>query len=128
MATTTVLESAAASAVGTDLMDGNKLSTSSLPRRVTHIGVVGSTNPSDAAVDLFYGSTFMGKFFNTTGGATVIPKADADLIPVGGPLVCAPNEPIHVFISDASLANVLAVTLVIQEIIPQRTTYPRRRY
>lgn len=118
MVTTTVLESAAASAVGTDLLDGNKVQLSGLPRRVTHIGVVGSTAIADCAVELFYGSTFMGKFYNTTAGASKIPTANADLIPVGGPLVCAPNDPVHVFIADVGVGNVIAVTLVIQEIVP----------
>jgi hypothetical protein len=134
MPSVTFKESAAATTVGTDIFDGNKHQVSSKWRRVTHIGVVGSTNPGDAAVELFYGARSQGTFYNTQGGANLIPNVD-DLAPVGGGQRCQPNEPIRVEINDASAGNVLAVTLVIHEYSAKgglrraaKTYYPRRRY
>lgn len=120
MATTTVITAAASATVGVDLMDGQKLQTSPMQRKVTKIGVVGSTAIADFAVELFYGSVFMGKFYNTTAGASKIPTANADMITVGGPLRCAPNDPIHLFVADAANTENVAVTLQIQEFVPGR--------
>jgi hypothetical protein len=133
MATHTIKEATAASAVGTDLMDGDKLQTSSLVRRVRQLGIVGSAAINDCAIELFYGSHFIGRFYNTHAGANVIPLADSDLIPVGGMMPCPANEPIHIFVADASGTNPVYVTLVIDEFLPQPSApsfggYRRRSY
>lgn len=115
MATITVLETAAASPVGTDLMQNNRLRTSPYWRRVRAIGVVGSTAIGDCSVDLSYGGEFRGNFFNTTAGASKIPTALTDIIPVGGDMWCPPGTPIAVQVSDVGVTNVIAVTLVLDE-------------
>lgn len=115
MATITVLETSAASAVGTDLMKDNRLRTSPYWRKVRAIGVVGSAAIADCSVDLSYGGEFRGNFYNTTAGASKIPTALTDLVPVGGDMWCPPGTPIAVLISDAGATNVIAVTLVIDE-------------
>ncbi len=115
MPTITIKETTAASAVNTNLMAGHREQTKYSYRDVKKIGVVGSVNPGDASVDLFYGSTFVGTFFNSTGGANVIPKPDTDMMEIDDDNFCNPGEPINVIISDAGLTNVLVVTLVIEE-------------
>lgn len=123
MAFMTIVEASAASAVGTDLMDGERLQTSSLPRRVTQIGLGGSTAVGDWAIDLFYGSEFVGRFYNTTTDNAI---DDTDMLNIPGILVCAPNEPIHLFVHDPSNTNAGVIQLGIQEIPPRPMT--RRRY
>jgi hypothetical protein len=111
----TVLESSAASAVGTDLLDGKKIQSSRRPRAVRFIGLVGSTAVADAAIDLFYGDKYVGTFYNTTAGAAKVPLANQDLIPVGRGLMCPPGVDLHAFITDAGTGNVLALTVVADE-------------
>lgn len=117
MPVVTVSETAAGSAVGTDLLTNAPPNIKRSPnyRKVDRIAVVGSTNPRDAAVDLFYGDAFVGRFYNTTGGANIVPLDARDLIKVVSDLVMEPNEDLTVVISDAGATNVLAVTLVITD-------------
>jgi hypothetical protein len=118
----TIVESAAASAVGTDLMDGERLQTSSLARRVVAVGLGGSTAVGDWAIDLFYGSEFVGRFYNTTTDNAIDTQ---DMLAVPGILVCSPNEPIHCFVHDPSNGNAGVIQLAIAELPPR--TYGRRR-
>lgn len=115
MPTITFKESAAASAVNTNLFAGNREQIKNRARRVRRIGVVGSAAVGDASVDLFYGSTYVGTYYNTSAGAAVVPLESKDLIPVAGNMVCEPGEPINVLVSDASGTNVLVITLEIEE-------------
>jgi hypothetical protein len=114
MAVITVTESGA-TAVGTDLMDGEKLQTSSLPRQVTRIGYSGSAAIADCAIELFYGNEFVAKVYNTS--TNDIPNRD-DMFDNPGILVCAPNEPIHVYVATAS-GSASGFTLEIAEIMPR---------
>lgn len=114
MTTLTVLESAAGNAVGTNLMSGNRVQSAPIFRKVSKIGVVGSAAIGDASVDLFYGSTYVGTFFNTTAGA-VLPLEARDIVEVGGDLLLEPSEPLNILISDAGATTTLRVTLEIEE-------------
>lgn len=116
MPSITVVESAAASAVGTNLMAGNREQSKPRLRQVTSIGLVGSAAVRDAAVQLFYGDTFIGEFFNTTAGANVLPLYQRDIVAVDPTMAAEPGEPINLLISDAGLTNVLVCTLEISEI------------
>jgi len=109
MPSETVLEGSAGSAVGTDLFSSSRQRTAGYNRVITAIGLVGSANPSDAAVDLFIGSRFAGRFFNTTGGANKVPTANADMKPIRVPVPA--GEPIALLIADAGATNVLAATV-----------------
>lgn len=111
----TVKEASAASAVGTNLMAGHRAQMVPRVRRVTRIGVVGSTNPGDGAVDLFYGSTYIGTFYNTSGGANLIPLDSKDMVPVRSNMAMEANEPLNILISDAGATNVLVVSAEVQE-------------
>lgn len=114
MVSVTFKESAAASAVGTNLFSGNQFQGSTRFRKVNRIGVVGSSAAANAAVDLFYGSTKVGTFYNTTLGA-VAPLEAKDLVPVAGTLLCDPGELINVLVNTASTTNPFVITLEIQE-------------
>lgn len=116
MATFTVKEASAASAVGTNLMAGHREQMRNAYRVVKRLGLVGSTNPGDAAVQLFYGNTFIGEFFNTSGGANLIPLEAKDLVTVSSDVACEPGEPLNVIISDAGAGNVIVVTLDVEEL------------
>lgn len=109
------LESAAASAAGTDLLDGHRAQTSGRKRMVTHAGLVGSAAVADAKVDLYYGDVYVGSLYNSTAGASKVATANADLKPVGGTLICPANTPIHAIVQDPGATNVLALTLVTHE-------------
>lgn len=112
----TVKEASAASVIGTNLMSGNRIQTAASFRKVNRIGVVGSAVPGDASVDLFYGSEYIGTFFNTTGGANLIPTSNVDMIEIPDEKFTEPGEPINLLISDVGATNVLAVTLEIDEV------------
>jgi len=120
MPNVTVRESAAGSAVGTDLLANAPPNIKRSPnyRRVTKIAVTGSAAAGDAAVDLFYGASFIGRFYNTTLGANIIPLEARDLIKVESDLVMEPNEDLLVVISDAGTTNILSVTLNISDLDP----------
>lgn len=115
MATITIKEAAAASAVGTNLMAGNRMQIVPRVRTVQRIGVVGSAAVGDASVDLFYGNTYIGTFFNTSAGANLIPLDAKDLVNVASNVGMEPNEPLNLLVSDAGATNVLVITLEILE-------------
>jgi len=115
MTTITVQESAAAQAVGTDLMANSRVKTSNSARVVASIGVTGSAVLGDSSLDLFYGSKYIGTFFPTTIGV-VLPKPDTDIMAVGSNEICMPGEPIALLVSDASATNVMRATLNIVDL------------
>lgn len=111
----TVQESAAGSAIGTNLMAGNREQMKNSYRRVSRIGVVGSAVLGDSSLDLFYGSTYIGTFFPTTIGV-VLPLEARDFVGVDPTIVCEPAEPINLLVSDVGVTNVMRATLVIEEL------------
>lgn len=114
-----IAEASAASVVGTDLLANAPPNVARAPgaRRVNRIGLVGSTNPGDAAIDLFYGADFVGRFFNTTGGANVVPVDAKDMQDVSnGDMFLKPNEDLKVVIQDAGVTNVVRIKLDIEEL------------
>jgi len=115
MPTVTVKEASAASVVGTNMMSGNRVQVASTFRRVRRLGVVGSAAAGDSSVDLFYGSVFVGNFFNTTAGADKVPTNNVDMIPVTDDNIANPGDPINLLISDAGATNILVATLEIEE-------------
>lgn len=86
------------------------------------MGIGGSAAIGDCAIDLFYGSEFIARVYNTTTDNAV---DDTDMLKIPGPLVCAPNEPIHLFVHDPSNTNPAVIQLAIEEIIPVRRNYRR---
>jgi len=115
MPTITVKEDSAASAVGTNLLAGNRVQISPNFRRVKRLGFVGSAAIGDASVDLFYGSEYIGTFFNTTAGASKIPTNDTDMLLIADERLAVPGEPLNLLVSDAGATNIVVATLEIEE-------------
>lgn len=116
MVLVTIKESAAATAVGTNLTANTRIFTSGKHRYVRRIGVVGSSAVGNAAVQLFYGNRFIGEFQNTTSGANVIAVDAKDFITLPPTVINQAGEPLLVLISTASATNILAVTLDVVEL------------
>lgn len=98
-------ETTAASAVGTRIVEANGLDTVNYPRLVKRIAVVGSAAAGDAAVDLFLGATFIGRYYTTVAGAAPAILEARDWLPVNWVVDAA--EPVVIKISDAGLTNVI---------------------
>lgn len=116
MALFTVKESSAASAVGTDLLANTFFSNAGTLRRVTRAALVGSATIGDAAVDIFAGSTFLARLYNTTAGANVIPVEAKDYVEIESDTVAEPFEPLRALISDAGATNVLVLAIEFEEL------------
>ena len=105
---------AASAAVGVNLAQGKWWQQSPRHRRVTHVALVGSVNPSDAAIEIMYGQTKVAEFRNTRGGANLNPNKD-DLIAVLSDLVMLPNELLNVYVKVAPTTNPVVLQLIVQE-------------
>ena len=116
MAWITIKGPAAASCpVGTNLMAGHRLQIVPQIRRVSRIGVTGSAAAGDSAIDLFYGDTFLGTFYNTTLGANIIPLDSKDMMNVTSRYALDRNEPLNLLVSVAPTTNPLNVSMEISE-------------
>lgn len=117
MPTDTILEAAAATyAAGEDWLDGKHVAKSRYPRALRFIGLVGSAAIADMSVEVFIGDHRVGQFYNTSAGASKVPTANVDLIPVGRcPLIKAGTN-LHVFTKTASGTNPGALTIVADEL------------
>lgn len=106
---------AASATVGTNMMAGHRLQIAPKLRRVSRIGVTGSAAAGDSAVDLFYGDTYIGTFYNTTLGANIIPLDSKDMMNVTSTYVLDRNEPLNLLVSTQPTTNPLNVSMEIQE-------------
>lgn len=88
-----------------------------LPRKLTKIGVVGSTNAGDAGFDLYAGGKYLGSFMNTTGGANVVAKENQDLISTTEDIIPG-NVTLVGIVNDAAAANPVQVTVVWEDAQP----------
>lgn len=116
MATVSIPVAQATAVVGFNIMGGNRIQTAPHYRTINRIGLVGSTNPGDCSVDVFYGSTYIGTFFNTSGGANIIPLDSKDMMNLHSNYVCEPNEPINILVSKAAVTNAIMLTMEIDEV------------
>lgn len=98
-------ESAAGTAVGTDIAAGVRGQVDPARRWLSAIAVLGSAAAGDAAVDIYVGDTYIGRVRNTTAGASPAPDSSKDIQPVGVGL--NPNEQLHLIVADASGTNAL---------------------
>jgi len=119
----TFVESAAASAVGTDMAQNEFWRMSSVPRIITGFGIVGSTNAGDAAVELLVNGQTYVKQYNTTGGANKVPSVETDILRVGIPVPA--GALIQCKIVDAGVGNVLVGTVQLQP-MPMRPAFRGR--
>lgn len=112
----TTLEASAASTV--DLFASEAHRQAPYNRKIVGFGLVGSTNPSDAAVELRIAGQIVGKYYNTTGGASKVPTVENDiqrlnvLVPAG--------SIVQAQIVDAGVTNVLAATIIYEPAVVMR--------
>lgn len=110
MPTYRFVESAAASAVGTNIVGSNDLgAVEPVLRSVSQIAVIGSAAVGDARVDLFYGREFIGTFNNTRAGATPVVQDLSDWQDVDPGFLLESGEPLRVLIADTGVTNVIVV-------------------
>lgn len=116
MSLITIKESAAATAVGTDLIATLAAQWSQSPnlRRVTRAALVGSAAAGDAQVQIWYGQTLIASLYNSTAGA-VVPVEAKDYINIPSRMVCERGEALRAVISDASATNALILVLETEE-------------
>lgn len=100
-------EAATATAVGIKLNEKNGLEIMPYFRLINRIAVTGSAAAGDAAIDLWLGNTFVGRYYNTSTGTA--PVEAKDYKPVGWGLLA--SEPIVVKIADASGTNILHIEI-----------------
>jgi len=106
-------EAAATLTAGTDAARNNRKRTSSRPRVVTGIAIVGGNAINEAAVDVYAGDHFFGTFRNTHNGA-VAPIMPDDLQPIR-PTMVAPGDAISLLIATAPTVSPLAIQVMGEE-------------
>jgi hypothetical protein len=115
MANVTVQETAAATAVGTDLLANSFFQFDARPRVVSRAGLTGSSAAGNAAVDIFFGTEKIATLRNTTSGA-VIPVEAKDMMPIRTNRALLPFEPLRAIVAVASATTIMSLTLEIQEL------------
>lgn len=111
MPTFRFVESAAATAVGTIMNNGQRGQSSGRNRRVDRIRVGGSATAGDAGIDLFYGDTYIGRFFTSVAGAAPAWDQQRDNQFPDQNWAAAAGENINCIIADASGTNALLVEI-----------------
>jgi len=96
--------------LGANLAEGQVWQKSSRRRRIVRMGLIGGSNACDSAVDVFYGTQKIAHLenFHTSG------LGKDHLLWHSSKVVCYPNTPINVIVTDAFPSNVTLV-LDIQE-------------
>lgn len=125
-----VKKTAAVAIVDADLFKDEGWITDMKHRILSQIAVVGSTNPNDFAVKIFAGNRELGTFYNSQGGANVVPNKD-DLIPVGA--FIPGGQRLRCIVIDAAAANDVIIQPHIKpatsrKTYTRKTYYPRRSY
>jgi len=113
MATYVFEESAAATAVGTDIASGVRGQTSPKARVIRGLAVVGSTAAGDAAIDLYGGDLLLGRFYNSSTGTAY--DMSKDFVPIGN-VILLPNEPLHIVVADSGVGNKLYIHVTLDEL------------
>lgn len=109
--------SAGATAVGGNLMSGNRFQTAPRFRRIRRIGLTGSSAVGTGSLDVFYGATLVFNGVNvTTSGSTAVPLEAKDMLPVASDYVCQPGEPINLIVTAVSVTNPFICLLEIEEL------------
>lgn len=117
MPTDTILEGAAAEhAAGSDMLDGEHVQVSNVRRALRFVGLVGSAAVADMSIEIFIGDKRVGQFYNTTAGASKVPTANVDLIPVGRTVLIPRGTRIHAIVVTASGTNPAALTIITDDL------------
>lgn len=115
MPTVIVKEASAGSAVGTNIMSGNRFQTATTWRKVVRVGVTGSNAAAAGSMDLLYGSTVIANGLSPTTSGAVIPLEAKDILPIRSDYWCEPGEPINVIITAVSTTTPFTLLLEIDE-------------
>jgi len=118
------VESAAATAVGVNIIRDQFFTIAPVPRILRKVGYVGSTNPADAGYSCLIGPTQVMTGFNTTGGNHIIPVADTDMLEVNE--IIPPNVPLSFPITTAGVLYQTVLMLDIANLPPQAMRRGRR--
>ena len=100
-------EAAASLTVGTDAFRNSRKRTSSRPRAIEGISVVGSSAINDTEVDLFAGDHYFGRFRNSRAGVCSALMPD-DLQPIE-PTMVGVGDGLTAVIVDAPATNPLLI-------------------
>ena len=103
MVTDYAAESAAANAVGTNLMSGHTHQISNRARVLNRVALVGSAAADDAAVEVKIGNEVITRLGNTRTGTALLDEVDWK----GVDYVIEASEPFNAIIVDAGATNVL---------------------
>ena len=114
MATWSGSVTAAVAIVGADLFDGETWGRAPRNRVITEFAMVGSTNPADTKIDLKVEETGIGSFFNTQGGANLVPQKD-DIRVLNRYFVPA-NAQIRAIVTNAAATNAVNFLLSVEDV------------
>lgn len=106
MANIRVAVAAATAVVDYDLMEDERLQTTSYNRVLTGIKITGSAAAGDTLLDLFIGEDYLGRYANTNTGEGNID----DIQPLPNVNVFA-GEQIHLIVVDAPSTNPIIVNI-----------------
>lgn len=115
-----ILLTAATAVVGYDCFQGEKFAQANYNRKLSEIAIVGSAAIADFGVEIWAGEARKGAFYNTTAGASLIPK-DYDrkypnaLIPANAQLMCK--------VIDAALTNAVCIEVTFTTSRRRSTTF-----
>ena len=111
---------AAQAALGTNLADGKYWEESPFPRRITRIGLIGSTAEADCKVSVHYGDKKVGEKILSSEGANIGIKYQDDVAVMNTQQFCAAGTKIKIVVEDAAATNAVILHLNIVGIIPKR--------
>lgn len=107
-----------------NILQGEKYKSANYKRMLKSAALVGSTNPGDCSVEFWAGESRLGKIFNSSGGANLVPKKD-DLQYINA--VIAKGSELQAKVVDAAVGNDIILQVSI-DFVKTKKTYRRRYY
>lgn len=101
-----VVKTAVEAVLDANLFEDEAWKSVSYARTLSSVAVVGSTNIGDFGIELWAGNARKGIFFNTAGGANVVPVRDDEKFPK---ILVPANNELQCKVIDAALANNVVV-------------------
>lgn len=101
-------ETAAAQAVGTELLSDHREERREFPRTLVKAALTGSAAAADMVVEIFIGDTYVGRISNQRTGLVVLDLSDWKFI---GRTI-TPNQRLSFRVADAGATNVARVHFV----------------
>lgn len=123
-----VSKTAATCIVGYNMFQNETWNNVSYARKIKSFAIVGSTNVGDCAVDLKIGQRIVGTFYNTQGGANVVPEKEDTKFPNA---YVKSGDQVQCIVTDAAAANPVIVEIAFDPVKRssfRRWTGARRSY